>query len=381
MSTLSGARIGLGSLSSWLPGHALMLTRDPIRPSGPAARARRSAIGLGVVALGIVMMAGSTPARATSDFDEVFEEMDTGDLNGQAGWSCTPNTISVVHGPGIDTTQVTNGAQGQPVAEADRFLPVAFHYTTVDTAIVWSCWAFAGPGGCNKDALAGPSGHTTQDGCVFGLDVVGGHSPTTYLSCVGTRVGDALAFAHWYEIRVVANFAVSGGVATLSYRDLTLGQETFTVDGTLRDVSLGQSTDVDGSYPFQQAYVRVDDQCIGGCFVDHLHIGAPGSSTAAVLPGAPVARWALSVSPDPARVRRSVVVRFSLAERSPVKITAFDTSGRRVGTLVDEALNAGAHERRWDLSRDAGERLGAGVYFVRLEASGHVVSSKLEILR
>ena len=293
--------------------------------------------------------------------------------------SCAVATT--VQGAGSDSSNVAHGDLGAGVAEAECFLPVAFHYTAADTAIVWSCWAKVGPLGCNNNAIAGPSGHHTPNGTVFGINVGSEQVPTTYVNCVGNQLGDALVFGHWYEIRVVVNFSVAGGIATLMYRDLTLGQPAFTVDALLRNVNLGLGTDVSGSFPFLQAYLRVDDQCAGVCYVDRLHIGAPGSSTAAVGPDAPASRWALAVAPDPARVAGPASVRFSLPGRSHVRITAFDTNGRRVGTLADEELAAGAYERRWNVRGDRGEPLGAGLYFVRLDAGAHVAVSKLVIVR
>lgn len=49
----------------------------------------------------------------------------------------------------------------------------------------------------------------------------------------------------------------------------------------------------------------------------------------------------------------------------PAKVTlkVFDVLGREVATLVDEALQPGTYETRFD-----GSNLGSGVYFCRLSA-------------
>jgi hypothetical protein len=336
--------------------------------SRPRSRCIPAACAVALIASSLAL--APRTAMAVPDFDENFEEMTLGELVGQNGWTGTLGEVEVLGGPGVDGTLVVHGVVGLGVAEAERLLPNPFHYTTADTAIVWGCWAFAGSGGCNKDALAGPSGHATPDGVVFGINVINGQPPTTFLSCTGTRTGDLLQFGHWYEFRVVANFAVPGGAATLQYRDVTLGQTTFTVDGTLHNANLGQGTDGSGTYPFLEAYTRVDDQCIGGCFVDRIHVGAPGSSVAGVEPGAAQRLWSLDVSPNPARVANTIAVRYATPERARVRIAAFDAAGRRVGTLLDTAVDPGTHALRWDVRGDGGEPLPAGLYFLRLEAGG-----------
>ena len=45
-----------------------------------------------------------------------------------------------------------------------------------------------------------------------------------------------------------------------------------------------------------------------------------------------------------------------------------DASGRRVRTLVDGWREAGEHSVRWTGVDDQGGRVGAGVYFCRIEA-------------
>ena len=337
---------------------------------------------LAAVLLSLATLALAGPARALPDFDESFQEMTLGELNGQNGWTCTPGTVQILKGLGSDTTLVTHGLQGQAIAEAERLLPTPFHYTSADNAIVWGCWAYAGSGGGNKDALGGPSGHASgSNGHVFGIEVFDGHLPSTFLSCSGTEEGDALQFGHWYEFRVVANFSVPGGKATLSYRDVTLGQATFTTDATLQNVSLGDFTDGSGSYPFLSVYTRQDDQGAGGCMVDNLHVGAPGSSLVGIASGAETTPWALAASPNPARGASAAGVRCSLPVRAHVRLAAYDAQGRRLATLVDDALDAGTHVRSWDLRDASGEALPAGLYFVRLEAVGRVLQSKVTLVR
>ena len=77
-------------------------------------------------------------------------------------------------------------------------------------------------------------------------------------------------------------------------------------------------------------------------------------------------------SPNP--FRASTLVRFTLPQRSHVKLSVFDVAGREVATLVNGAWEAGSHSVRWTGMTDSGERARRGVYFVHM-ASGREFQS------
>jgi len=54
-----------------------------------------------------------------------------------------------------------------------------------------------------------------------------------------------------------------------------------------------------------------------------------------------------------------------------------DATGRRVRDLLHENQAAGTRVIRWDGRDQAGARVPAGVYFVRLEAEGRIRSARL----
>ena len=58
-----------------------------------------------------------------------------------------------------------------------------------------------------------------------------------------------------------------------------------------------------------------------------------------------------------------------------MRLTVLDVRGRRVATLVDGPLSAGRHEARLDGS------LAAGVYIIRLEAGGTVITRQAVVVR
>ena len=77
----------------------------------------------------------------------------------------------------------------------------------------------------------------------------------------------------------------------------------------------------------------------------------------------------------------STTMRYSLPERSRVRLSVYDVAGREVAVLQDDVLAAGPHEVRWDGIDDEGRALAAGAYFVRLEAGGETRTSKVLLVR
>ena len=98
--------------------------------------------------------------------------------------------------------------------------------------------------------------------------------------------------------------------------------------------------------------------------------------------GAPASFALWPCEPNPAR--RSGVLRFdlptSLAD-SRVRLALYSADGRRVRTLHDGALGAGAHALVWDLLGDDGGPVAAGLYFCRLDVGGRALVRKLAVTR
>ena len=76
---------------------------------------------------------------------------------------------------------------------------------------------------------------------------------------------------------------------------------------------------------------------------------------------------------------------FTLPSAGPngahARLDVFGADGRRVRRLVDDALAAGHHEVTWDLRGEDGTRVGAGIYFVRLEWASQRIERKLSVVR
>lgn len=69
-------------------------------------------------------------------------------------------------------------------------------------------------------------------------------------------------------------------------------------------------------------------------------------------------------------------IRFALAESAPVSFDVLDMAGRMVARVTDPAAGAGPGEIEWDGRGASGQRLAAGVYFVRMTAGARTIATR-----
>ena len=77
----------------------------------------------------------------------------------------------------------------------------------------------------------------------------------------------------------------------------------------------------------------------------------------------------------------ATVIPFTLSRRGHVTLSVYDTMGRRIAVLVDGVLPGGSHNIRWDAASNAGFPVASGVYSIRLEGMGAVVSRRIMLLK
>ena len=70
-------------------------------------------------------------------------------------------------------------------------------------------------------------------------------------------------------------------------------------------------------------------------------------------------------------------IRFDLPDDRQVRVEVFAIDGRRVATLVDDALPAGYHEVIWN----AGSEVASGVYFYSIQAGDFTETKKMLLLK
>jgi flagellar hook assembly protein FlgD len=64
-----------------------------------------------------------------------------------------------------------------------------------------------------------------------------------------------------------------------------------------------------------------------------------------------------------------------------VTVEVYNVSGQRTATLVDEDMDAGAHEVLWRGRSDSGEPVGSGIYFYRITVGEFSSSRKMILLK
>jgi len=97
------------------------------------------------------------------------------------------------------------------------------------------------------------------------------------------------------------------------------------------------------------------------------------------VPEAPASSGVRLLPPRPNPSVASASLAFDVPRSGPVSLVVFDVTGRRVRTLTEGTLAAGAHMATWDGADETGRRVAAGTYFARLTA-GQVTRSE-KILR
>ncbi len=111
-----------------------------------------------------------------------------------------------------------------------------------------------------------------------------------------------------------------------------------------------------------------------------------GGAAVSAVPGEPDAGGATAAvfrlaPPAPNPVAAITRLRFELPAAAQTSLRIFDVRGRRVRTLLEEALPAGAFFPQWDGTDDRGAPVAAGLYFLRLEAGARRATQKLVVAR
>jgi hypothetical protein len=75
-------------------------------------------------------------------------------------------------------------------------------------------------------------------------------------------------------------------------------------------------------------------------------------------------------------------IQYAVRERSPVDLSIFDATGRKVRRLITrDAVEPGLHEVVWDGRNDRGHPLACGVYFLGTSAGADTDRGRLILLR
>lgn len=129
-----------------------------------------------------------------------------------------------------------------------------------------------------------------------------------------------------------------------------------------------------GIYPFAPS-----GNIYGSDFTNGLYIFSFTAEPTAVPDGTPRGFALRQNYPNP--FNPTTTIAYDLDAATRVTLNVFDTGGRRVRTLVDQAQGAGRQSVQWDGLDSAGRRVASGVYFYRLDAAGRAETRRMILLK
>ncbi len=77
----------------------------------------------------------------------------------------------------------------------------------------------------------------------------------------------------------------------------------------------------------------------------------------------------------------TTIIKFSVAEQTNVKLSIFDVLGKKVATLVDTEMQAGAYSLVWNATDNFGKKVASGIYFYSIETGKFTKTMKMLLLK
>ncbi|MCW3116169.1 MAG: hypothetical protein JWM28_251, partial [Chitinophagaceae bacterium] len=87
----------------------------------------------------------------------------------------------------------------------------------------------------------------------------------------------------------------------------------------------------------------------------------------------------LTVYPNP--VSNSTTILFSVPQSGNVSMQVFDLSGRLITTLVNQKMQAGNHQLKWNANDENGNAMSSGIYLLRLNTGSYSETKKLSVIK
>ncbi|MBN1542724.1 S8 family serine peptidase [candidate division KSB1 bacterium] len=84
--------------------------------------------------------------------------------------------------------------------------------------------------------------------------------------------------------------------------------------------------------------------------------------------------------PYPNPFHQEIVIPYSLGQRGAAELSIYDLLGRHIDRLVQGTKNAGCYTKTWNGKDSKGQRLPAGVYFIRLQTTDSDQAQKIVLL-
>jgi hypothetical protein len=215
---------------------------------------------------------------------------------------------------------------------------------------------------------------STQRGYTVATDnagnvVLGGHSFGSIDFGGGPLVGDPIDFC-------VAMFDASGNhqwSQRLDVHNLGLPND--------KPYSIAAAASATGGVAFVGTFKDAVD-CGGGSLAGNGGwdtFVARFGSLATAIPTHAAKDLRLRAYPNP--FNPQTTIHYSIPQSGAARLRLYDVSGRHIRTLFERWTTAGEHATRWDGRDNAGRIVASGVYFVRLESAGSVLTNRIVLLK
>jgi choice-of-anchor B domain-containing protein len=371
-------------------------------PSGSVAGTVTAAVG-GAMIPGVLIELLSTPLEDTTDGagDYGFAAVPVGSYTLRAtafGYRPLETVVSVGAGGSVDLDLQLNAA-----LHANTF-EIGFAGWSVSGTATTGTWEVANPQGTFSGGtpVQPEDDHTptgtlcwvtgaTSGGSIGGNDVDNGTTILTSPSFVlGSSTDPYISYWKWYSTGI-GNANLDDWVVQLS----TDGGGTWPVELENTDQStnawvLEEFRILDYITPTNLTRIRfiAQDQGDGGIveaaiddfmIYDGVDQGATGVPV--IGPGSADRILLSRTRPNPIRPGDIASVDLALPRDAKVEGILVDVAGRRVATVASGLFTAGVHRLEWDGRASDGRSAPAGVYFLRVEADGEMLSRKVLLIR
>jgi hypothetical protein len=74
-------------------------------------------------------------------------------------------------------------------------------------------------------------------------------------------------------------------------------------------------------------------------------------------------------------------IEYGIVHSGKVEIEIYNTTGRKIKTLMSATKNAGYHKISWNGKDSSGKNLVNGIYFVTIKSSGKVKNTKVMLIK
>jgi len=326
--------------------------------TAPATAMNINSYAFSIVATGGTVTYGTYVSRQTTAFPNQAEVLNPGDgtyKNAFYSFSYTPGGLFR-----LGTLTIT-GTSGTPAITFVDLITGAQDYTSFGT----EC---PGIGGDNTYRLDGPNTQLFYGGPGDWFDADGLTRSTIAIS---VALQDAQAEVGLVRLRWIvpntqsSSFIVQRRSAASDWANLgpAVAENGSYVRYEDRSVTPGER------YAYRLFVQSSTDQG----YSDEVWILVPTDT------GAPLALRLDPVYPNPFQTETRL--NFAVPKSGSVLLTIFDVRGRRVATVVEQALPSGWRSIAWDGRDHSGRLVPSGTYFAKLEQAGKVQMRKIVVAR